>query len=106
MSRRLARREAQLRELGSRRVHRRHLLANRRATPLADNADVDAEGRQALVAIVRPQRQPVLGARSEHPIGLGNPLGDQIVDHHPEIAGRPVDRHFVSAAGLPRGVDL
>ena len=52
----------------------------------SDAADVDAERRQPLVGIVGAKRKAVLGAAGEHAIGLGHAAGDEVVDHHAEIA--------------------
>ena len=55
---------------------RRQLLDPDRVAPrpfAADQAGRDADRRQPLVGIVGAQQQPVLGARREHPIGLGDP---------------------------------
>jgi hypothetical protein len=39
----------------------------------------------------RRAAQPIFGARGEHPIGLGDALQDEVVDHHADIAGRAVE---------------
>ena len=52
----------------------------------SDAAKRDPPIGQPLIGIIRPQRQPVLGARGEHAIGLGDAARHQIVDHDAEIA--------------------
>ena len=59
---------------------------------------------QALVGIVGPQGQAVLGPRGEHPIGLGDPACHEIIDHHAEIAIRPVEHDRIGAAGRQCGI--
>ena len=61
--------------------------------------------RQALIGVVGSERQPKLGARGEHAIGLGDAMGRQIVDHHAEVRLGAVERRERLAAGLARGVD-
>ena len=52
----------------------------------ANAADPQTFGRQALVGVVGAQAQPVLGARGEHAVRLGDAARDQVVDHDAEIA--------------------
>ena len=40
---------------------------------------------QAQVGVVLAQLQPVLGARGEHPVRLGDAAGDEVVDQHAEV---------------------
>ena len=64
------------------------------------------ERRQPLVGIVGAQLQPVLGARGEHAIGLGDAARHEIVDHDAEIAvGARDDEAPAAAAGQQRRVD-
>ena len=51
----------------------------------ADAADFRPSRRQALVGVVGAQAQPVLGARGEHAVGLGDAARHQVVDHHADI---------------------
>ena len=51
-----------------------------------DAADRNPLPGQPLVRIVGPQGQPILGARGEHAVRLGDAAGHQVVDHHAEIA--------------------
>ena len=72
----------------------------------ADTAERNAAVGQPLVGVVGAQRQPVLRPRGEHPVGLGDAAGHQIVDHHAEVAsvrGRTVIGP--AAAGPARGVE-
>ena len=50
-----------------------------------DAAGGDRLGRQPRRGIVGAQPQPIFGAGGEHPIGLGDALQDEIVDHHADI---------------------
>ena len=60
--------------------------------------------RQALVGVVGPQRQSVLGPAGEHPVGLGHPACDQIVDHHADIGLVPAEDDRVRSGGGAGGV--
>ena len=52
---------------------------------LADTTNGQPLGGQTLISIVSPQMQTILSPRSKHPVRLGNPAADQIIDHHPQI---------------------
>ena len=66
----------------------------------ADTTQGDAERGQPLVGVVGAQAQAVLGARGEHAVGLGDPAGDEVVDHDAEIAvGARDDEGPARAAG-------
>ena len=76
--------------------------ASRRCS--GNNSQLAAHRRQPLIGIVGAQRQPELGTRREHAIGLGDALARQVVDHHADIgvgtpegefagAGQPCARH-------------
>ena len=86
MARRFARRDDKLPRHRPRRIEPRHLGAMRPRPHRADAAERNTPVRQALIGIVGAQRQPIFGARGEHAIGLGDAAGDEIVDHHAEIA--------------------
>ena len=51
-----------------------------------DAAELQPRRRQALVGVVGAQAQPVLGARGEHAVGLGDAARHQVVDHHADVA--------------------
>ena len=81
------RRDRQRLRKRARRIERRHLgreCALPRSGPTQPIAMPFAG--QPLVGVVGAQRQPVFGARGEHPVRLGDAARDQIVDHHAEIA--------------------
>src|SRR5680860_1465380 len=76
------------------------------AAHLTDTADSETERREALIGIVGAEHQPVLGAAGEHAIGLGDAAGDEVVDHHAEIAvGTGDTEALLRARGHERGVD-
>ena len=56
-----------------------------------DTADLQAPWRQSAVGIVGPQPQTVFRPRCEHPVGLGDPQADEVVDQDAEIALGPID---------------
>ena len=64
----------------------RHLRANAARALGPDAAEIQAHAGEALVGVVGPQAQPVLGARGEHAVGLRHAAGDEVVDHHAEVA--------------------
>jgi hypothetical protein len=41
---------------------------------------------ESRLCIICPQTKAVFGSRSEHSIGFGNPLQNQIIDHYTDIA--------------------
>ena len=41
---------------------------------------------QAQVGVVLPEQQAVLGTAGEHPVGLGDPAGHEVIDQHAEVA--------------------
>src|SRR5207237_6378815 len=88
------------------RVERGHLVAMAALALRADAADRDAATGQPLVGIVGTEREPILGARREHAIGLGDAARDQIVDHHTEIALRAVEHDVAARDGPRRSVEL
>ena len=77
---------------------RRHLGAVMLRPCSSYAAQRDALIGQALIGIVGPQGQPILGARREHPVRLGDAAGHKIVDHHPEIAVGAVEHDRVGSA--------
>ena len=87
------------------RVQCGHLVAMAALALRADAADRDAATGQPLVGIVGTEREPILGARREHAIGLGDAARDQIVDHHTEIALRAVEHDVAPLAGPRRRVE-
>ena len=61
------------------------LALERRPSRRTDAPGGDPARGQALVGVVGAQVQPVLGARGEHPVRLGHPAGDQVVDHDADV---------------------
>ena len=84
--RRFERRERNGLGEGARLIERGELAAILLAPLRAHAADGDALLGQALVGVVRAQGEAIFRARGEHPIRLGDAAGDEVVDHHPEIA--------------------
>src|SRR3546814_20509179 len=73
--------------------------------PSADAAERKSAPGQALVCVVRAQTQAIFGAAGEHPIGLAEAAGDQIVDEDADVGFRAVDRERAKcrpAASGPR----
>ena len=60
---------------------------------------------QALIGVVGAQGQAILGARGEHAIGLADAAGDEVVDHHAEIARGAVEDVALGAASATGGVE-
>ena len=56
-----------------------------RARSEPTHAQRHARGGQPLVGVVGAQGQAELGPAGEHPIGLGDAAGDQVVDHHADV---------------------
>ncbi len=83
-------------------IERRGLGAERRRPRRPDAADRDALRGQPLIGIVGAQGQPVLGARREHAVRLGDAARHQIVDHHAEIALGAIE-HDLARRPRPRG---
>src|SRR6476646_528494 len=53
-----------------------------RSSLAADGAGGEPERREALVGIVGTEREPILGARGEHAVRLGDAARYEIIDHH------------------------
>ena len=62
-----------------------------RPAGVVDQADAPAELGQAEVGVVVPEQQPVLGPAREHPVGLVDAAGDQVVDQDADVRLRPVE---------------
>src|SRR3546814_11140116 len=60
--------------------------------PSAAAAERKSAPGQARVCVVRAQTQAIFGAAGEHPIGLADAAGDQIVDEDADVGFRAVDR--------------
>src|SRR5215472_13288802 len=72
-------------ETSARLFEHRHFCREAPFALAADTADANADWRQTLVSIIRPQSEAILGARGEHPIGLAGAAGYEIVDQHADI---------------------
>ena len=72
---------------------------------IVDDAELAAVLGQAQVRVVFAQLQPVLGARREHPVRLGDAARDEVVDQHAEIGFVAARRPAVLAAHEARRVD-
>ncbi len=72
---------------------------------VVDDAELAATLRESQIRVVLAQLQPVLGARREHPIGLGHAARDEIVDEHAEIRLVAPRRPAFLAARVTRRVD-
>ena len=59
----------------------------------ADQADLVSDGGQALVGVVLPLNQAVLGAAGHHAIRLVGALGHQVVNEHADVALIPPEDH-------------
>ena len=65
----------------------RGLLAlEQRPAAVVHEAQLAAEGRQALVGVVGPQEEAVLAAGGQHAVGLPEVLGDEVVYQGPQVA--------------------
>ncbi|MNS62987.1 hypothetical protein D3C72_960700 [compost metagenome] len=65
---------------------RRHLRLERLVARLRNEPERVAHRRQALVGVVLPQQEPVLGAARQHAVGVADVLGDQVIDHRADVA--------------------
>ena len=59
---------------------------------LTEQVRVPGDRPQPGQCIVSAEPQPILGARGEHAIRLRNSLEDEVVDQHPEIGVRSLER--------------
>ena len=64
-----------------------------------------AERGQAQVGVVVPKGKPVLGPRSEHPVGFLGSLGHKVVDEDTDVGLVPAQNQRSPALNLSRGVD-
>ena len=71
----------------------------------SDAAPVNAFPGQPDIGVVSPQRQPELGARGEHAVGLADAMKGQIVDQHAKIGFGARQPDLFPAARQPRRVD-
>ena len=69
---------------------------------VVDQADRPAELGQAEVGVVVPEQEPVLGAAGEHPVGLVDPPGHEVVDQDADVGLRAVDDERVGSPGPSR----
>ena len=69
--------------------------------PLVDEPPPPPQRRQTLVGVVEAQKQPMLGPAGEHAIGLAGGLGDQIVQHDPQVGAVPPQSKRVPATRQP-----
>ena len=81
----------------------RTLILSRHPAIAIETAEEDRADQ--LIGVVGAQREPVLGPRREHAIGLGDALRHQIVDHHAEIALGPIEHDLPAPARARRGVE-
>ena len=86
-------------------LHRLIFGLHRRQTLCADKADTVADGRQALIGVVLPQHQPVLGAAGHHAVRLLGALGHQIVDEGADVAFAALEHQRLPAQQRQRRVD-
>src|SRR5215831_12530252 len=76
-----------------------------RAAAWPHAAERNAPGGQALVGIVSTQREPILRARGEHPVRLGDPARYQIINHNSEIAFGAVEGDVAAATHAGRRIE-
>ena len=72
---------------------------------VVDDAELASGFREAQIRVVLAQLQPVLGARGEHPVRLGDAARDEIVDQHAEVGLVAARAPAVLAADEASGVD-
>ena len=82
------------------------LAAKARARSGPTQPSGHAARRQPQVGIVGAQRQAVLGARGEHPVGLDHALRGQVVDQHAEIGLGAVGHEVGPRGRRPRRAAL
>src|SRR5690349_4162650 len=71
---------------------------------LPDAAERNSFLGQPLIGVVGPERQAIFGAGREHAVRLGDPAGDEIVDHDAQIAVGTIEHEWQGAAGDERRV--
>ena len=98
-------RHAQFGEPAAGLIERRYFRGKAPLALSADRAQTDADRRQALVGVVRPQGQPVFGARGEHPVRLAGAAGDEVIDQHPDISVGAVEHQRLRSARRERRVE-
>ncbi len=82
------------------------LLAGEPGGPArADTAECHADRGEPAVGIVRPEEEAILGAGSEHPVGLAGALRDQVVDHDADHGAGPVEDQPIASARSESGVE-
>jgi hypothetical protein len=62
-------------------------------------------GHEAAVGVIAPKEQPVLGAGSEHAVGLAMLEADEIVDHDPDVRLVATEDQRRPLLEAERGVD-
>mmetsp|Transcript_22036 Transcript_22036/g.56077 ORF Transcript_22036/g.56077 Transcript_22036/m.56077 type:complete len:288 (+) Transcript_22036:115-978(+) len=67
--------------------------------------DLAPQRREPRVRVVRPQQQPVLGARGEHAVRLAQVLGHQVVHQGAQVGGVATKAHRLLVLRAARGVD-
>jgi len=72
--------------------------------PVGDDARLAAHAGQAQVGVVGARGDAVLAAGGEHAIGLGDALGDEVVDHDADEAVRPAQGEWWPALRRQPGV--
>ena len=71
---------------------------------IVDQAQFATQGRQAAIGVVAAQHQAVFTAAGEHPIGLAQILGNQVVDQGADITALAREVHRRFAAHIARRV--
>ncbi len=57
-----------------------------RIPPLVGNrTDLAAYGGQTQIGVILSEQEPILGPGRKQSVWLVRPLGDQVVDHHPDV---------------------
>ncbi len=81
------------------------LAAIRVPAGIVDDAQAPPVLGEPQVGVVLAQLEPVFGARSKHPVRLGNAARDQVVDQHADIRLVPARAPACFAGHVARRVD-
>ena len=81
--------------------NRRQLGLKELPAPIVDQAQAAAQRCQSPISIISPQHQAVLAAAGQHPVGLFEVFGHQIVDHCADITFFASQGHRILVAKEP-----
>ena len=72
---------------------------------LVNQTKLSAQGCEPLIGIVAAQAKAKLGPGSEHAVRLIGTLGNQVIDHHPDVGLVPANSNQIQAGNLSGGIN-